>query len=445
MKKKGFSFSTESSDSINQSAKVFFFDKKCNGSIRLTALLYLSFCLFIFTSLPFAFCMKVKDFCLERKLYLKCVDSAVAVAASSYMQSLSNLHPASFLPPPHSFHYPGDRSGNKNRHLHKKTITHENHIEFSSKFRARQSLLNYKDQNNDHELNSVSPKEGDGKRSHLETKSEKDEKVQCIETKGKFAYDTNRKNELKEINYKENSDTRSIPPLPSITANGISPSTNVYSRFERIEPRQTEILLSGPFSPLERVVISADGNLQRIMSAYYNAPIQVEILNCEEIEESQFQRTVELSVLKEVSLESNTISNDNHVGVIPKDLVETNLSDKNSIVSPIVINERKRIFCIAKSTIITCTNEAKDLIKQKELGIGQIFRKLEVQPHFQLLNAGRGERIVSHNVEGRENKKLDSIFGNENFRPGFWRSYKLSCKDLVCIIEETFADDTFVS
>lgn len=39
--------------------------------------------------------------------------------------------------------------------------------------------------------------------------------------------------------------------------------------------------LPDAFSPLERMIIQANGNLQRILSAYYNAPSQVEIISNE--------------------------------------------------------------------------------------------------------------------------------------------------------------------
>jgi hypothetical protein len=40
---------------------------------------------------------------------------------------------------------------------------------------------------------------------------------------------------------------------------------------------ETNVLVSGEFSNTERIVITANGNLQRIMSAYYGCPITVKV------------------------------------------------------------------------------------------------------------------------------------------------------------------------
>ena len=57
---------------------------------------------------------------------------------------------------------------------------------------------------------------------------------------------------------------------------------------------------SDDFSPFERVVITANGNLQRIMSAYYGAPVSVRIIRCNEISPRVFDREVELIVGEKV-------------------------------------------------------------------------------------------------------------------------------------------------
>ena len=42
---------------------------------------------------------------------------------------------------------------------------------------------------------------------------------------------------------------------------------------------QTNVVVEGNFSNIERIILSANGNLQRIMSAYYNLPVSVKVVH----------------------------------------------------------------------------------------------------------------------------------------------------------------------
>ncbi len=57
-------------------------------------------------------------------------------------------------------------------------------------------------------------------------------------------------------------------------------------------------------SPLDRIALTANGNLQRIFSSYYDAPVQVHVEKCERKESSNsiWLRTVNLSVFGQVRL-----------------------------------------------------------------------------------------------------------------------------------------------
>ena len=56
----------------------------------------------------------------------------------------------------------------------------------------------------------------------------------------------------------------------------------------------TNIYLDGPFSPLERVILMANGNLQRVLSAYFNLKITIDIKKSIRINENQYEREVYL-------------------------------------------------------------------------------------------------------------------------------------------------------
>lgn len=69
---------------------------------------------------------------------------------------------------------------------------------------------------------------------------------------------------------------------------------------ERVGSRDVEIRLPASFTPLERIAISAEGDLQRIVASYYNAAVTVGIRRCLEVEPGLFDREVDLSVLGQV-------------------------------------------------------------------------------------------------------------------------------------------------
>ncbi|CAM9613668.1 unnamed protein product [Discosporangium mesarthrocarpum] len=100
------------------------------------------------------------------------------------------------------------------------------------------------------------------------------------------------------------------------------------------------------FDPVERIVLTANGNLQRVISSYYNAAVSVSIVKCDETGDATYDREVTLSV-----------------------------------------NGRK--LCTAKSIMVLHSPACVKAVRGGEVGIGQLLRLLEVLPSFELLNAGR--------------------------------------------------------
>jgi len=157
--------------------------------------------------------------------------------------------------------------------------------------------------------------------------------------------------------------------------------------MERVGFKDVEIRLPETFSPLERVALSAEGDLQRIISSYYNAAVTVSIKRCAEVEPGLFDREVDLSVLG-------------------------------------------RVFCTATSSLSPKTQECAHFLREKSVGLGQLFRYLRVYPTFRLLDVGREEG------EGEG--------GREEGVGGFWRLYELDCPEVInCRIFERFKGDTF--
>lgn len=70
--------------------------------------------------------------------------------------------------------------------------------------------------------------------------------------------------------------------------------------------------LPDAFSPLERMLIQATGNLQRILSAYYNVPSHVKIIKNDvvpstEIPHMQFERKIVMYFEDKLAYEADSI------------------------------------------------------------------------------------------------------------------------------------------
>ena len=143
---------------------------------------------------------------------------------------------------------------------------------------------------------------------------------------------------------------------------------------------ETSIVVGGSFTALERVVLTANGNLQRIMSAYYGSPVTVRVKRCDKVAGNEavgkmlYDREVELLV-------------------------------------------GGQVFCTAVGRIELLDSSCVEAIESKKVGVGQLFRYLGALPRFVLLEAGRKEDGV------------------------LWRRYSLSCDHLRCEFTETFSRD----
>lgn len=69
-------------------------------------------------------------------------------------------------------------------------------------------------------------------------------------------------------------------------------------------PRQTCSVLPPGFTPSQRILLTANGNVQRILSSYYNTSVTVDIIKNQKIKETikeiQYDRQVELWCMDKV-------------------------------------------------------------------------------------------------------------------------------------------------
>lgn len=135
-------------------------------------------------------------------------------------------------------------------------------------------------------------------------------------------------------------------------------------------------------NPLDRMILTANGNVQRLISSYYDTPVQLRIIYC----------------TLRASSHDHPIVHDDAATVWDRQVELSIYQD--------------HVFCRATSEIIvhdpTC--------RLTEIGIAQFFRYYNILPHFTLHAAGA----------------LATDHG------GFWRRYTLSCPQLTCHIREEF-------
>jgi len=133
----------------------------------------------------------------------------------------------------------------------------------------------------------------------------------------------------------------------------------------------------GYLTPLERIALTANGNLQRIFSSYYDAPVHIHVDYCQKSSsDNVWDRRVFLEV-------------------------------------------HSKTFCTALSKVYIRDKHCIHLVEDGSVGIGQLFRHLNILPLFCLNDVGR----------------MDN--------GGIWRQYELTCKELTCHITEIFEPDAW--
>ncbi|KAH8552106.1 hypothetical protein BGW37DRAFT_490674, partial [Umbelopsis sp. PMI_123] len=192
-----------------------------------------------------------------------------------------------------------------------------------------------------------------------------------------------------------------LPPIP-----GTSHYTILPTKFiDNVSPQTVKFNLPKEFDGLERIILQATGNLQRLLSAYFNRPVNI-----------QHVKNLELPATpnsdRQSYFDSDEDSNDATV-VIKRFERQINLYSEDKFLYK------------ADSVLIVKNQTVLDLIEKQKAGIAQVFWALQRTPEFKLHAIGR--------------------HGNED-RGSFWRDYTLSVDDLLhCHIREMFPADVFSS
>ncbi|KAF9564314.1 hypothetical protein EC968_004586 [Mortierella alpina] len=146
----------------------------------------------------------------------------------------------------------------------------------------------------------------------------------------------------------------------------------------------TTLHLPEGFTGFERILLTANGNLQRLISAYFNKTVTVNIVENKEV----------------------PLAQDEDPAVFARFQREVNLLCNN------------KVFCNAKSQVMIKDQKVYDLVVRNGVGIGQIFRYLDRLPSFDLHGLGRTENT-------------------------FWREYSLRIPGVDCRLLEVFPSTLF--
>ena len=149
-------------------------------------------------------------------------------------------------------------------------------------------------------------------------------------------------------------------------------------------------------SPLERVMITREGNLQQLFSAYYDETVYVKVDWFNRMKAKTFVPTPLIGM--QYPVDQSTV-----------------LASWNRQVTMSIMSHN---FCKATSIVRAHSPEVAKLLSNEAIGFGQLYKLLDVRPSFMLHDAGR-------NPDG-----------------GLWRVYSLHCEGLVtCDIREDFSPE----
>ena len=200
--------------------------------------------------------------------------------------------------------------------------------------------------------------------------------------------------------------TETLPPKPAaaVSSSAITtttPMTTMTSLGDIMKTGQDEhdepsTLAStyGITHPLDRLLLTANGNLQRLVASYYDAPVTVVVESCTLRQPPQQQEQQ------------------------PPEAEEPQIWDRR-----VHLQIFGTTFMTAQSVIVVHDPTCQQLVQSGQVGLGQLFRHLNLLPEFELHAAG------THN---NDNNKLGRLH---------WREYTLRCRRtlLTCRIVETFA------
>jgi len=178
------------------------------------------------------------------------------------------------------------------------------------------------------------------------------------------------------------------------------PSSTMPGKVDSYNAASTSVQFAWPcnISGVERIVLSAHGDLQRLLSAFFSRSINVSLVYSYTSAEDE---------------SGKSISYDHPTSTLPTASTATPLTQRRQVH----LLCGNTVVCVATSNVRVTAAKPADLFFEQKYAIGQVFRKLGVIPEFELLEVG-----------------LDGLGG-----PGsLWRKYRLFTDGFECDILEVF-------
>lgn len=185
--------------------------------------------------------------------------------------------------------------------------------------------------------------------------------------------------------------------------------------FESYNTKTTNISYRWPsgVTGIERIVLSAQGDLQRVLSAFFAQPIVVALVCCQTL-----YHTSPTSALAPLTLPN------------PAAIASTSQETPMVQTRKVYLKCAGKVVCTATSCVRITSPECARLFLEEKYAIGQMFRRLEKVPAFDLLATGFS---TADELEGNPGSVGDNKRDQE-----LWRKYRLSMPDFECEILEVF-------
>jgi len=127
---------------------------------------------------------------------------------------------------------------------------------------------------------------------------------------------------------------------------------------------------------LDRMALTANGNLQRLFSSYYDAPVHVVVDRCDQKTHKLWDRLVHLTV-------------------------------------------HDQVFCSANSEVTIHDSKCQYVVESGKVGLGQLFRYLDRLPTFELQDAGYNENGALWRIYDLKCEEVSCRI-REDFHPSAW-------------------------
>ena len=199
------------------------------------------------------------------------------------------------------------------------------------------------------------------------------------------------------------------------------PPTTVIDGLVTKEGGELNAKFSCSFTPMERIALTANGNLQRIFSSYYDSPVHVHVDSC-----TRRKKKIPANGSSDVPQQQIGF---NHTSIDFDPTSRPEVINGDAIWDRVVhIQVHNQTICKATSIISVQSAQCIQLIEEGTVGLGQMFRYLNKLPTFSLLDAGKEGEVGS-----------DESY----FQGGMWRTYELQCEEMTCLIHEEFHRDAW--